>query len=470
MTASILTARGLHLDTPLGRPLIRDLHLQLHAGDRVAIVGRNGAGKSSLLRALAGEARPSRGRVRCTGSRVFIPQQRAHLDTPHGPRRSPGEIQRQQLDEAFAQRPDLLLLDEPTHDLDAASLDTLIAAIEGWRTALVVVSHAPRVLSHFENFFVVAESGCHHVQGSFEHLVASLSEHAAKAQARYVQHLNHLVAQERHNDAIRRRRERKKNLGRLHELGRCTSRSGLNTKRGLAQRSQTRRANIQRARIADLRAWAKATRRAMAVDLPLRVDPPVLPAPCGTPIVDARDVGFAVEGRTLFEGVAIRLEHHRMALRGPSGAGKTTLLDILAGHRRASCGVVRCDSTRIGYIKQRDTSSRQHESLLDRLSLSDTIEQVAQMLRVHRFPFALAQRPLGDLSPGEHMRAELLCLLRRDPLPELLILDQPTDHLDFVGREALESVLQAWTGGLLVVSHDEGFLQTLRIDSAITLG
>lgn len=95
--------------------------------------------------------------------------------------------------------------------------------------------------------------------------------------------------------------------------------------------------------------------------------------------------------------------------------------------------------------------------------------EVAAVLRAHRFPEALAARPLETFSPGERVRAALICLTRREPTPEVLVLDEPTQHLDFVGRAALEAVLAAWQGGLLVVSHDPEFLRAINVNARVEL-
>ncbi len=77
--------------------------------------------------------------------------------------------------------------------------------------------------------------------------------------------------------------------------------------------------------------------------------------------------------------------------------------------------------------------------------------------------------PLATLSPGERVRAALICLSQRRPAPELLVLDEPTQDLDFVGLAALEAVLAAWPGGLLVVSHDPEFLEAIGVSRTLAL-
>jgi len=464
MTA-LLIVRGLDLHTPGGRPLIRGLDLQLAQGERVAIVGRNGVGKSSLLRVLAGDEAPTCGAVHCAGRRAFVPQHPGQ--EPRG--LSPGQVQRARLERARRSQADLLLLDEPTHDLDAGSIDALCRWLFRWKGGLIVVSHDRRLLRLFDDFFVVAESGCHHVSGSFEHLVSELERRNEAHEERYVRTLNSLVAKERAHERTRRRRERKANRGRLRELARCTPRSVLNGKRSYAQESQGKRAKVQTARLGAARAWAKATRRALAVELPLEVALPHLPMPM-SPVAGLHRASVVMHDTVLFEDLDLCLGRQRIAVTGPNGAGKSTLVRTLVGEHAPTHGRASCERHRIAYIAQNASNWARDESTLELLMASTTIEEAASTLRAHRFPFALADRPLRALSPGERLRAALLCAFHRDPPPELLVLDEPTDHLDFAGLSALQAILRAWKGGLLVVSHDAEFLDAVGIHDYVELG
>lgn len=92
------------------------------------------------------------------------------------------------------------------------------------------------------------------------------------------------------------------------------------------------------------------------------------------------------------------------------------------------------------------------------------MDAALRILRAHRFPIALADRPLASLSPGERVRAALVCILEREVPPELLVLDEPTDHLDFVGAAALEALLALWPGGLVVATHDGALLDAIGVE------
>jgi ATPase subunit of ABC transporter with duplicated ATPase domains len=469
-SAALLEADALTIETPGGRTLIRDLSLRL-GRERVAIIGRNGVGKSTLLEVLAGRRDASQGRIVRRGRGLLVPQRYDHRDCPTA---SPGERRRQLLESALNARPDLLMLDEPTSDLDAAGTAWLSDRLATWRDGLLVVSHDRALLRSFSQFFVVAESGCRHVEGTFDELLVELRRERSENERRYVGALNRLVANEEHNATVRRRRQRKKNVGRIREIKRCPSRMLLNDKRSYKQESQGKRAVLQKLRIGAAREDTKARRRALPVDLPLEVALPRLPEADLGPVIRGEEVTVAAGERTLFRRLSWSLGRERVAVCGPNGAGKTTLLETALGLRGTpSAGRVHCDTARVGYIAQNGANWCRDESLLDLIATerrTTSLEAVARILSAHRFPLGLADRPLATLSPGERVRAALICLTQRESAPELLVLDEPTRDLDFLGLAALEAVLAAWPGGLLVVSHDAEFLRAIGVARRIELG
>lgn len=463
----LLWANRVVIDAPGGRRLITDFDLSM-GHERAALVGRNGVGKSSLLDVLAGHSAPRSGEVRCVGTRHLVSQQ---LGVGLFVGKSAGERRRAALQHAFELRPNLLLLDEPTQDLDESSAAWLLDSLGSWRGGLIVVSHDRRLLRTFDQYLIVAESGCRHFEGSFEALQTALAAEANRANENYATRLLLLAQKEEHNDAVRRRRERKKNVGRIRELARCPARAQLNGKRGYAQESQGTRAVLQKERISAARDGAKAARRALEVQLPLRLHVPTPGSPSPTPCVTLERASVTGEGRTLFEDLTREFGADRVGIVGANGSGKTTLLSIIVGHRVPTRGSAQCQPGRIGYIAQHGSNWCGGDSLLEtlRLETETPAESLPALLAAHAFPLALAERPMASLSPGERTRAALIALFQRKPTPELLVLDEPTAQLDLVGLGALEGALRCWPGGLVVVSHDREFLHNIGIDEQIEL-
>jgi ATPase subunit of ABC transporter with duplicated ATPase domains len=461
---SHLEMTDVSVKTTTGRALFEGLNLRLD-GEHVALVGRNGVGKSTLLALLAGAGQPTSGRVQVQGKLHYLPQAEEHSEPL-----SRGEQQRIALKAAQASRADILLLDEPTLHLDEAAVHWLRAWLAQWPGSVLVASHDRRLLADLRHFFVLSEAGCHYFGGSLAELEAHLEHEHGAQQQRYLRNLNRLADEEAHNAQVARRKARKKRKGRCSELDRATPRIRLNQKRDHAQVSHGRLAKLRDARLAALRGWTQSTRRALHVSLALDLPVPELPPDSGQEVLALHGVAASAGGRRLFEALELRLGRERVAVVGPNGAGKTTLLEIMLGRRRPERGVAHADLAKIGWIEQGGRNWLLEDSLRSHLlGLGVSGDDAARLLVTHRFPLALSERPLRSLSPGERTRAALIALFSRSPTFELLILDEPTFSLDLVAHRALTHALRLWPGGLVVASHDRAFLAELGMNRTIQL-
>jgi ATPase subunit of ABC transporter with duplicated ATPase domains len=463
MPASI-ELKEVSVKTASGRTLFQGLNLRMDH-EHVALVGRNGVGKSTLLSLIAGEARESSGRVWVRSTPHFVPQLDARSEAL-----SRGELRRHALEAARTSRAEILLLDEPTLHLDDRAVAWLRAWLAEFPGGVIVASHDRRLLGDLHHFLVLSEAGGHYFGGSLGELERHLEQDHLAQEQRYARNLHRLADQEANVAHIARRRDRKKRRGRVSELDRCTPRIRLNQKRGQAQVYQGRFAELRQRRLEALRDWTAASRRALNVDLALELAAPVLPPASTQPLVILRDVSVSAPDRPLFTHLDLTLNRDRVALVGPNGAGKSTLLEIITRERRPDSGFVQADLSRIGYVAQGGSNWLIDSSLREKLrELSIPDEDSARILVTHRFPLALAERPLRSLSPGERARASLIALFSRTPAVELLVVDEPTVSLDLVGLRALEEVLRLWPGGLVIASHDREFLAGLGVEQTIEL-
>ena len=466
MTA-LLDLSGVTIVTPSGRPLFDGLGLRL-GRERVALIGRNGVGKSTLLAVLAGEVEAQAGRVQVRSALCYVPQVVSALPEPiRALALSHGERRKLALLDAARSGADILLLDEPTQDLDDDAVAWLRGWLRRWPGCLVVASHDRRLLGDFEHFLIAGETGCRAFSGTVSELEAELLRDHREAEQRYLRGLNRLVEHEAHTLQVARRKARKKRSGRCRELDRATPRVRLNQKRDHAQVSHGRLAVLREQRLDAVRAWTRSTRRAVAVSLSIELPVPALPAHPSTDVITLSGVSACAEGRCLFASLDVRVRRERFGVVGPNGAGKTTLLEVMLGRRAPATGTAVRDASRIGSIAQGAADWMLDETLLGCLARDDpslSPEEVAELLVAHRFPLALGERELRSLSPGERARAALICLFRRAPPVEELVHDEPTESLDLVGQRALTDALRAWPGGLVVASHDRAFLAAIGVE------
>lgn len=452
------------MKTESGRVLFQGLNLCLEH-EHVALVGRNGVGKSTLLSLIAGKLSPSSGRIWTRGAPYFVPQ----LDERSAPM-SRGELRRRTLDAARQANAEVMLLDEPSLHLDDDAVAWLRAWLSEFPGGLIVASHDRRLLADFRHFLVLSEAGGHYFGGPLDELEHHLEQTHLRQERRYAQALHRLAEHEARASRLARQSERKKRRGRFAALDQGTPRIMLNKLRGQAEVHLGRLAEMRRKRAEVMRTFTVNARRALDVTLELELPVPTLPPPNSEPIVTLRDVSARTTERTLFSRLNLSLHRDRVAVVGPNGAGKTTLLDIVTRRRPPDEGVVRADLARIGYVAQGGANWLLYASLREQLrELSVPDDEAARLLVGHRFPLGLAERPLRSLSPGERARAALLVLFARQPQVELLVLDEPTFSLDLVAQRALTEALRRWPGGLLLSSHDREFLERVGVERTIEL-
>lgn len=499
VSAPLVELRDATILTGQGRVLFKELNLCL-SHERVALIGRNGMGKSTLLQVLAGEGVLTSGSITLRCQPAMVGQicstlgykkvltelsesttklnrdlMAAGLPSLRELRNqqscSPGEMRKLLLLRQKLFQPELLLLDEPTQDLDRVGAEWLLSWLAPWPKGLIVATHDRRLLSQFRNYFIAAESGAKLFQGSYDQLIKTLELEYRRAECRYVQRVNRLIERERHITFIARRRRRKKQYGRVRELGRATPKVRLNQKRSYAQEKHGRMARIRQQRREALRTLTRGARRALKVELDFKVTFQPLEIQEILPIVAADSISFSIGERTILDGVSLSVAGDRVAITGSNGAGKTTLLKILVGDLTPQKGSATTDRSKIGLIEQGASNWMLTESLAEYLTIRLGVNSacIAKRMAALRFPLALANRPLCTLSPGERVRAALICLFSQDPLTPLIVVDEPTYALDPLGQQALTEALNQWTGGLLVASHDEQFLNSIRIERFLEL-
>ncbi|MFB4270565.1 ABC-F family ATP-binding cassette domain-containing protein [Nonomuraea sp. GTA35] len=527
MSDAFVICSGLSFSWPDDTPVFTGLSFSV-GGGRTGLVAPNGAGKSTLLKLIAGELRPSSGDVSVKGVLGYLPQSLplaqdltvaevlgiapviAALDaiesgdaaeehfTTIGTDWDIEERTRAQLDRlglaglAFdrtlgtlsggqvvslglaaqlLKRPDVLVLDEPTNNLDLAARRRLHDLLGDWNGCLLVVSHDRALLDRMDRIAELDRGELRFYGGgytAYEEAVR-VEQEAAERDVRSAE--QELKREKREMQQARERADR-----RASNAARNLKNAGLprifagNMKRG-AQESAGRAGQLHASRVSDAKARLDEAGRALRDDQKIALELPGTHVPAGRTVFH----GERLQARGLFAGPGVDLTvrgPERIALTGPNGAGKSTLLRLISGDLELDGGTTRRADGRVAYLSQR----------LDLLDLDRTVaENLAQaapgmasaerMNLLARFLFRgpRAHLPVGVLSGGERLRATLACVLCAEPAPQLLLLDEPTNNLDLVSVAQLESALAAYEGAFVVVSHDERFLAEIGVERWLEL-
>jgi ATPase subunit of ABC transporter with duplicated ATPase domains len=528
----ILLAEDVSWRTPAGDPILDRISLALHR-EKTGLVGANGSGKTTLLRILTGALAPASGRVRRAGSVAVLPQDfrpmleqtvaealgvRDRLDAlgrltaGHGSDAdlavldddwsieeriagelsrlglsgigldrplatlSGGETTRVVLAALFLGRPDLLILDEPTNNLDHESRQALRAALADWPGGLVVVSHDRALLRMMDRMVELTPKGAKSYGGNYDLYVAQRDSESQAAQEQLAAAAKELRRVRRDAQAARERQDRRNSRGARERDRGGMPKILLNAMRDTSTGTTARQATTHDDRVAAAQGTlAEARERALQLrELAISLPPVDLPA--GKLVLEVEGVCFRYpdSARPLLDGFALRMVGpRRVALAGPNGCGKTTLLRLIRGELTPDAGTVRLGVERFCCLDQRADLLIGDLSVLEnfRRHVPGQSETACRMV-LGRFLFRgdTVHKPAAALSGGERLRAALACVLSAAQPPQLLLLDEPTNHLDLPSLANLEQALRGYTGALLVISHDRDFLDAVGVDRVVELG
>ena len=516
-----VTLESVSYQLPDGSPLFSDLDLHLDQRP-TGLIGRNGVGKSILARLIAGDILPASGRCLRNGSVYYLAQQvslesertladlagvqpilcalerigqgstaqadfdcvgeqwnirqqlldqlqqngLAHLN-PSTPASalSGGEAMRVALMGAFLSEADFLILDEPSNHLDRQHRQALYQQLQRWPGGLLVISHDRELLECMERIVELSSLGLTSYGGNFSFYAQAKDQQQQSALQRLE---SAKVERKREEHALREQRER---LERRQARGKQQA-SGSNQAKILLDRQKERSQTSS----GKLRLQQNAAHQALSAKVHLAasqvedqqsifVYPPVRRQNVPVQIAELIDARLP-RGAEPLQLVNLTLSRgQRVALVGPNGCGKSTLLKVLAGQLPIISGQAHTFVT-AAYLDQ-------HLTLLEPgLSVLEQLRALNQELNDSELRTRLAQLGLdanqvnqtcAQLSGGERVKAAMACVLYAQQPAQLLLLDEPANHLDLPSIRALESMLQQYRGTLIVTSHDEAFVDAIGI-------
>jgi len=455
-----------------GRELFDDVSLNVMSGDRIAITGPNGAGKSTLIKIILGKEEPDGGSVSfIRGTRVgYLPQESEpagnetvlEVAIPHehehdgqfvakvkqilaslgfkltdyerpAKEMSGGWIMRAHLARLLAEEPDLLMLDEPTNHLDLETLIWFQDYLKYYPGAILMISHDREFLNNL----------CTHI-----------AELRSSKIMRYTGNYDEYLVQRAAMEAtlIATAKAQQRDIDRLQLFA-----DRFGAKASKASQAQSKRKQIERIKesMVEVTDGPEST---MGFRFPQ-------PQRSGQRVITLEKIKFGYGEKLIYDGIDLEVERdQRIVLVGPNGAGKSTLLKLLAQVLTPQSGVHKLGhNAKFGYFAQHRAAmlNPKHTVFQEALDTPQRITEQAIRTVLGSFLFRGDDiyKPVSVLSGGEKSRLALVKLLL-DP-PNLLLMDEPTTHLDLASVDALIEALKQYQGTLVFISHDVHFIRAL---------
>ena len=443
---------------------------QIYPGSRIAIIGRNGSGKSSLLNILHKSLHPSGGDITipddvCIG---YVEQTIHDFNDLSG-----GQRLNKRLSEALAQFPDLLLLDEPTNHLDIENRKSLMQMLKRYQGTLIVVSHDTELLRNcIDTLWHIDNNKVHEFTGSYDDYMREIQQKRAAIE----------------KDLSLLKREKKDTHTDLMKEQKRAAKSKAKGKKSIDQRKWPTIVSKSKA----LRAEQTSGKKKSAIDKKkqqltvqlsdLRLPEIILPKFSLTSekissgnllSISGADLGYAAD-KIILKNVSLSLGgKDRIAISGKNASGKSTLLKAILGKdeifKTGDWYLPRVDH--VGYLDQH------YSNLQPELSVTQHIQELRPdwteiEVRHHLNDFLFRKNEevmqvATNLSGGEKARLSLSMIAAKTP--RLLILDEITNNLDLETKGHVIQVLKEYPGAMIIVSHEEDFLKAIEVDHAYTI-
>lgn len=512
--------------------LFCDINLVVNNHEKIALIGNNGTGKSTLLRIIAKELQPSTGQLIVDTNPYYVPQnfgQFDHLTVSQALRieeklgalkeilngnpteknfnilnddwtiedrcnealaywqlngldltqrlgtLSGGQKTKVFLAGIFIHQPEVILLDEPSNHLDRSGRHILYTFVQSTKSTMIVVSHDRKLLNLLETVCELDKHGINVYGGNYGFYVAQ-KQLESNALNEDIQSKEKALrkAKEKERETVERQ-QKLDSRGKAKQEKAGVARIMMNTLRNNAEKSTSKIKSVHAEKIGGLSEELQALRSSLPSIDTMRFGFADSTLHKGKVLVTLAGINFSYSTRPLWKdnlNLQIR-SGERIALQGGNGSGKTTLIKLILGELEPLTGTVVIAHTKSVYIDQDYSLLQNRLTVYEQAQHFNTaaLQEHEIKIRLHRFLFTKQDwdKPCSALSGGERMRLMLCCLTIGHQSPDMIILDEPTNNLDIQNVEILTAAVNEYQGTLIVVSHDEMFLEQTNIERTVEL-
>ncbi len=513
---------------PGGERLFEQLHLHLRKSEKVALIGRNGTGKTSLLQLIAGQIPPLSGQILRSEEGYVVPQLTGDYDAFSVAEvlgisdqleaseailsgeateahflllnndwtleercvealnrwglenvnlgRLMGTLSGGQKTKVFLagislHQPGLILLDEPTNHLDAPSREQFYQWLQQTKATLVVASHDRTLLSLLSPIYELSRQGLRCFEGNFQRY-SEQKVTEEKLLRQQIHEQDRALRQAREKERESRQRQQKLDAkGKKKQEKAGTSRILMNTLKNRAEQSTSRLQGMHRMKVDSIAGELKSLRDSLPEREYMKLRLCDSNLPIGKVLFHSEGLNHYYGAQVLWsENLSFEIRSgERIAIRGANGTGKSTFLRILQeGNATLFSAAMKTVFMDQDYtLLQKELSVYEQAQQFNQGSLQE--HEVKIRLHRYLFPKESWDKKCKCLSGGERMRLWWCCLTLDPMAPDLILLDEPTNNLDLESLEILRDALLLYEGTLIVISHDETFLKELRIEQEIHL-